>query len=67
MILSRLNHIATTLAVSVTSSSVFAHAGHDHSHWASDAVHAIAAFAVVSVVAAVAFAIKKGKSAQKNR
>lgn len=41
-------------AASLMPASVLAHPGHNHSYWASDAVHAIV---VVSIVAGVAMGV----------
>lgn len=42
---------STFVLLSLGSSMAFAHAGHDHGHWMSDAIHVLLFLAVAGVVA----------------
>ncbi|WP_133468528.1 hypothetical protein [Paraglaciecola marina] len=42
-------------ALSLLSSAAFAHEGHDHSHWSSDALHILFYSSLVAAVAAMTF------------
>lgn len=43
----------------LTSMSVSAHSGHDHSHWSSDLLHAMFYLSLAAAAGALAFATKK--------
>lgn len=46
------------------SSTVFAHPGHDHNHWMSHAVHVTLVLAVVGVVAVAVQIYRRKKAVQ---
>lgn len=47
--------------------NVVAHTGHDHSHWSSPAVHALAVAALMAVVGAGVWLAKSKKSKALNK
>lgn len=63
-----LRSVIATLAA-FTSTAVLAHAGHDHSHWLSEPIHALSVVAIASIVGISVFALarKHAKQKQKNK
>ncbi len=59
--------ILTAAFTGFTSTAALAHAGHDHSHWLSNPIHALSIFAVVSIVAVSAVALKRKVAKQKQK
>lgn len=47
------------LVTSLISTYAHSHPGHDHSHWASDGVHALTLVAIFAIVGVSAIAIRK--------
>lgn len=47
------------------SANVLAHTGHDHSHWTSPAMHALAYAAVIAIAGAGVWALRQHKAKQR--
>lgn len=59
---SHLAYAVTAVASLGLSANVLAHAGHDHSHWTSPAMHALAYVAVIAVAGAGVWALRQYKA-----
>jgi membrane protein YdbS with pleckstrin-like domain len=50
------------MLLSLFSSSVFAHPGHDHNHWMSHAIHVTLVLAIVVIVAVAVHMYRRKKA-----
>lgn len=63
------SHLAcavTAVAQLGLSANVLAHAGHDHSHWSSPGLHALAYAAVIAVAGAAVWALRQHRVKQRS-
>ena len=58
-----LKTLITAASSVLISHQALAHPGHDHSFWASDAVHAITFASIVGVAAVALYSFKKSRAA----
>ena len=58
----RLSHIMTFALGILVSSSVFAHPGHDHSHWSSSLVHTAILLTAAVAISLVARYVSQNKT-----
>ena len=54
--------LITAATTAMISHQALAHPGHDHSFWASDAVHAITFASIVGVAAVALYSVKKSRA-----